>query len=410
MAISFLKKVKRQSLRPVLRLLLFAVVLLPLWMWLAWRWTPRRKLVVAIIDKTVLTPQRQEHVSLNWVLNQEKFTRNKTDLYQRERDYYGFFPLSNDKFRLKGLERFSEDQLQRLSNDADAVYLTDAYGVYSNEWYLHKNEKERSGIVYGGMSPQDLFFLKGMQAKHKLIITEFNCLGSPTPDPLRNEFEKSFGVAWTGWIGRYFDSFDTTVNKELPHWLINNYKKQHDGKWPFHKSGIAFIHKDDRVVILENETHLNKEFPYISSGQEGRTHYGLPGSIRYNYWFDIVKADTTFNHTLATFTIDANEEGIKELNANGIRRAFPAIVVHLNKDYRFFYFAGDFCDNPIGLTASYFKGVGHFDWLLYNRQDPQERAGFFWKVYRPLVTQLLNDYYTSIADRPLPGQRDHLGK
>lgn len=362
-------------------------------MWLAWRLTPRRRLVVAIIDKTVLTAQGQEHVSLNWVLNQEKFTRNNTDLYQRERDYYGFFPLSNDKFKLKGLERFSEDQLQRLSNDADLAYLTDTYGIYGNEWYKHKNEKERSGIVYGGMSQQDLYFLKLMQARHKLIITEFNCLGSPTGDPLRSDFERSFGVHWTGWIGRYFDSFDTTVNKELPHWLVNNYRRRHNGKWPFKKSGIAFIHRDDRIVVLEKGTHLNKEFPYIFSDEEGHSHYGLPRRTRYNYWFDIIEVNTSFNHTIATFKIDANEEGLKELKDNGISPDFPAIAVHLNKDYRFFYFAGDFCDNPIGLSASYFKGAGYFDWLLYNRQDPHERAGFFWKVYRPLVTKILNDYY-----------------
>ena len=391
MAVPVLKKSKKR----VPLLLVLAVVLLPLWMWLAWCWTPKRQLIVAIIDKTVLTQQAQEHISLNWILNQERFTRNKTDLYQRSRDYYGFFPSDGDKFRLRGLERFSEEQLQQLSMDADAVYLTDAYGIYRNEWYRHINEKERSGIVYGGMSLQDLYFLQRMQDRHKLIITEFNCLGSPTPDALRNEFEKNFGVFWTGWIGRYFDSFDTTVNKELPHWLINNYKEQHHGKWPFKTSGIALIHKDDRVVILENETHLNKESPAIGSDREAQTHYGLPANIRYNYWFDIMRFDSTRNHAIATYKIDANEEGKREMNANGIGMSFPAVIAHLDKDYRFFYFAGDFCDNPIGLTASYFKGSGHFDWLLYNSHDPRERARFFWKAYRPLVTTILNDYYAS---------------
>ena len=416
MASSFLKS-ESSSLRPatgwvvtskvaigrVARLLLLAGILLPLWMWLAWRWTSRRKLVIAIIDKTVLTSQGQEHVSLNWVLNQEKFTRNNRDLYQRERDYFGFFPLDKERFREKGLERFSEEQLQQLSKDADAAYLTDAYGIYGNEWFHHKPEKERSGIVYGGLSPQDLYFLKQMQVRHKLIITEFNCLGSPTPDPLRNDFEKTFGVHWSGWIGRYFDSFDTTLNNELPHWLIDHYRQQHNGKWPFTRSGIAFVHRDDRIVVLEKETHLNKEFPYIFSGEEGQAHYGLPASTRYNYWFDIITVDTTFNHKLATFKIDANEKGLKEMNTYGIKNSFPAVVVHLGKDYRFFYFAGDFCDNPIGLTTSYFKGIRYFDWLLYNRHDAQERKGFFWKVYRPLVTSILNDYYPE-------GSRAHRGK
>ena len=383
------------------RLAVFTIVLLPLWMWLFWRLTPKRKLVVAIIDKTVLTSKGQEHVSLNWVLNQERFAKNKTELYQHEKDYYGFFPLNDHKFRLKGLERFSGDQLEQLSNDADVAYLTDAYGIYNNEWYQRGDAKERSGILYGGMSEKDLYFLKQMRAKHKLIITEFDCLGSPTPDILRSDFEKNFGVRWTGWIGRYFDSFDTAVNRELPKWLVRNYQQQHDGQWPFKKSGIAFVRNDDKIVILENETHLNTEFPYIFFNGEAKAHYGLPERIKYIYWFDIMYTDTSINHVLSKFEIDVNESGKKELSANGIPSSFPAISVHINSDYRFFYFSGDFCDNPIRLTSSYFKGSGYFRWLMYNRQDPLERESFFWKVYRPLLTTVLNDYY---------GEKGHLGK
>ncbi len=35
----------------------------------------------------------------------------------------------------KGLERFNAQQLDQLSTDAKAAYLTDTYGVFSNEWY-----------------------------------------------------------------------------------------------------------------------------------------------------------------------------------------------------------------------------------------------------------------------------------
>lgn len=395
MAASFLKQCKSVFIR----LLVFSVMLLPAWMWIAWRLTSHRRLVIAIIDKTVLTKKGQEHISLNWILNQEKFTKNNTEGYQCDRDYFGFFPLRNDTFRIKGLERFNKAQLRQLSNDADAAYLTDAYGISNNDWYRRQDAAERSGILYGGMSPQDLYFLQSMQDMHKLIITEFNCLESPTPVPVRKAFEKSFGVYWTGWVGRYFDSFDTVRNRELPRWLIENYKRQHDGKWPFTKSGIAFIYMDDRIVILENGTHLNKEFPYIFSDEEGQRHYGLPANIRYTYWFDIMKADTLYNHIIARYEITANENGKKELRINGLDTVFPAIIVHINKDYRFFYFSGDFCDNPIGLTTSYFKGIHYFQWLMYNKRDPMERESFFWKAYRPLMTRILNDYY-----------RDHFGK
>jgi hypothetical protein len=221
MATTFLKP----SIGSVLRAILVILLLLPVWMFIAWLCTGKRKMVIAIIDKTVLTTKGQEHISLNWVLNQEKFSKtNSAELYKRERDYFGFFPLENEKFKLKGLERFTTTQLDQLSADADAVYITDAYGIYKNEWFKQGDSKERSGTVYGGLSQQDFYFLQQMRAKHKLIITEFNCLASPTSPTVRSSFENGFGIKWTGWIGRYFDSFDTTKNKELPKWLITNYK------------------------------------------------------------------------------------------------------------------------------------------------------------------------------------------
>jgi len=365
---------------------------MPLWMWLAWRFTQNKQLIVAIVDKTVLNTQDQEHISLNWVLTHERFTKNKAELYDRKHDYFGFFPAPNEKFSIKGLERFNDKQLQQLSTAADAVYFTDAYGIYRNEWYARGNIAERSGIIYGGMSDEDLYFLTQMKAQHKLIITEFNCLGSPTRESARDEFARQFGIHWTGWIGRYFGSLDTNVNHELPPWLIHNYKNQHNGRWPFTKAGIAFVHNDDRVVILEDQTQLIDPLPHIIAIQEGKQHYGLPGSIKYSFWFDVIQADTSFTHSLASFAIDANETGKKELAAAGIPTGFPAITTHINNDYRFFYFSADFCDNPIGMGTSYFKGIQYLQFLLYNSRDPEERVSFFWKVYRPLVTRILYDY------------------
>jgi len=66
------------------------ILLLPLWMWLAWWLTPRRPLVAAIIDKTVLRPDGQEHISLTWILNHQRFTKTKQRGYSIDEDYFGF--------------------------------------------------------------------------------------------------------------------------------------------------------------------------------------------------------------------------------------------------------------------------------------------------------------------------------
>jgi hypothetical protein len=394
MAIPVLTRKRR---RPFFRVIILTLVLSPLLMLIMWWLWPKRKFVIAIVDKTVLTTEGREHISLNWVLNQQRFAKSDNQLYKRTDDYYGFFPLKDEQYELRGLERFDSVQLEQLSIDIDAAYFTDTYGIYKNEWYKKGDAKERSGIIYGGMSLQDVTLLKKLQQKHKLIVSEFNCLGSPTPRAVSKQFEQLFGIKWTGWIGRYFDSFDSVTNKELPHWLINNYRQQHDGKWPFRKSGIALVHADSRIVVLENKTHLNNALPHIFATAEGTDHYGMAAKMKYAFWFDIVSPDYAVNKVVSSYFIDANEVGQKELRNNGIPASFPAVISHVADDYSFFYFSGDFCDNPVELVSSRFKGIRLLKWFMYNTSpDPQERKSFFWELYRPLVTTLLEDYYATL--------------
>lgn len=380
----------------VLGTILLLLFLMPLWLFLIWNFFPKKKMVLAVVDKTVLTKVGQEHVSLNWVLLQEKYSKTKKDLYNRSQDYFGFFPEENKNFELKGLERFSTQQLDRLSDDADLAYFTDTYGIYRNEWYAKGDEKERSGIIYGGMSEQDIEFLGMMKNKHKLILSEFNCLGSPTPKLVSSKFQELFGIGWTGWIGRYFDSFDTTINKELPKWVVRNYKAQNQGKWPFTKGGIVFVHSDDRIVILEKDNDLLEEFPEIQANEEGQKKYKLPESFYYTFWFDIIESNNNINHTIANFVINTNNHGTQLLAKNGIPASFPAISLHKNADYKFFYFSADFSDNPIELNTAYLKFVPYFRKFMYNRRDPMDRKATFWEIYQPMVTTVLNEYHQDI--------------
>jgi hypothetical protein len=382
--------------RKLLQLIIPALIIFPLVMWIFWFFTPKKKLVVAIVDKTVLTTDAQEHTSLWWILNHNRFTKTATQSYKNSRDYFGFFPKDNERFKLKGLERFSSEQLKQLSNDADLAYFTDTYGMYRSEWYNQKQSTDRSNLIYGGMSAQDIEFLQDMKDRHKLIITEFNTIGSPTNAENRDKFEKMFGMHWTGWTARYFDNFDTTKNKELPRWLIGNYKKQHGQKWPFHKAGLAFVHNDDdQIVILEDSTHLTDPVPHIISFGYGQKVFGLPEKMKYPFWFDIITPSLSINHAVSRFDISLNAAGTAELKKYNIPTTFPAIVMHKDKDYQFYYFSGDFCDNPIGMGTSYFKGISMFRWMFYNSDDPAERKSFFWTFYRPMITAILEEQATS---------------
>lgn len=372
------------------KIILGVIVSIPLLMWLFWFFTPGEKLVVAIIDKTVLDGKGQEHISLNWILNHEKLKKNNKDSYQITRDYFGFFPKDNNKFRLKGLERFSNAQLITLSNDADLVYITDTYGIYNQEWYHEQNKQGSSGILYGGLSKNDISFLKLMKAKHKLILTEFNTIGSPTAPEIRGQFESLFGMKWSGWTARYFNSLDTLVNEELPVWMIKNYKANNANKWPFKKAGIVFVSDKDHLVVIEDSTHLKDPMPYIVSTKEGQSEYGLPEKIKYPFWFDIIIPNEQTNKIAANFNLALNKKGVDELTKFGIPTSFPAVLYQKSAHPKFYYFSGDFCDNPISLTTSYFKGISAFKFLFYNTEDPMERKSFFWNFYRPLITTILD--------------------
>lgn len=369
------------------------VSVIPLWMFLAWVLWPKKKLTIAIVDKTVLNRDGQEHVSLGWVLNNQKYTKNKTELYKVDRDYYGFFPLENKKYQLKGLERFTENELEKLSNDADAAYITDAYGIYRREWFTSKESTERSGVLYGGMSEQDMTLMQKLKAKHKLIVTEFNCIGSPTSVNVKNKFEQEFGVHWTGWVGRYFDNLDTAVNKELPQWLIKGYIKQHNNVWPFKNGGLAFVHADERIEIIEEKTHLTDAVPVIVSNKFAQEKYELPAKMYYPFWFDIVKAHASKNTIVSQFELALNDKGKAVLQQAGIPPKFPAVQIHEGNDYRFYYFSADFSDNPITFRNSYYKGIHFLNWIFDKSENKGDRTTFFWKFYEPLLRNILNDYY-----------------
>ena len=374
------------------------LIILPLLMWLGWVLTPNTKLVVAIIDKTVLTPEGQEHISLNWVLNHEKYTKTSDKGYEVNRDYFGFFPQKNEEFQLKGLERFSYQKIEQLSTDADLVYFTDTYGIYNNEWYHSGDINERSGILYGGLGDKDLYLLKQMKEKNKLILTEFNTIGSPTATRNRKDFEEMFSLEWTGWTARYFENLNVRENKEIPAWLVKNYKNNHGGKWPFTNSGIAFVNSHDEVVILEQGTHLNEAVPHIVTNASYQENFSLPASIKYTFWFDIIIPNEKVNEAIASFEIDANEAGVSELKKNGIPTVFPAVTRYKGNDYTFYYFSGDFADNPVKMESSYFKGIGLFKGLFYDERHLMERKSFFWKFYKPLLTNILEDYAEKNSD------------
>ena len=387
----------------LLVLLLGALIGLPLFMRVSWHLSDPRLLNVFILDKTVLNDSYQEHLSLNWVLKNQKFVKPDGELYLPEQDYFGFFPDGQGGYSINDLEsKFTED-LGTLADEFDVAYYTDLYGIYWIEWhneYPHIRPEaipgrmgERSQWIYGGLTSNELAFLRLMKDRKKLIINEFNIMGSPTAYTVRKAYEEMFDLEWENWTGRFFSPLDTTINEDIPQWLVRNYMEQNNGEWPFEKAGIAFVRNDDRIVVLEYETHLTNEIPYIHSSPGMVEEYGVVPSIRYPYWFDICSTGDS-NEVLAEYRIETNHRGDSILNLWGIPKVFPAVIKNRG-EYPFYYFAGDFSDNPINLKSARLKHIEMVDHFLYAPLT-YERRSFFGLYYRPLVTSILNDYFDKI--------------
>ena len=375
------------------------VISIPIWMWGAWLLTPKKKMVLAIINKTEATPKSRQHLALTWLLNNEKYTKTRKKLYDLRSDYFGFYPSGDASYKIKGMERFSSGQLDQLSNDCDGAYYVDTYGVYGSDLAEEgSGSRKKTGLIYGGLSAQDMNFLRRLKSRNKLIIAEFNTLEAPTGVNIRKEFENEFGLRWSGWTCKYFESLDPTENKELPHWLVTNYKVRNKGKWPFKKDGLAFVDSIGGVVILEDFIHLNNPVPNIQTPKEQQKQLHLPESIKFPFWFDIIIPDTTRNKVLAGININLTEKGKNLLVVNQIPLQIPAIIGHQGSDYQFYYFSGSFCStNTLSESSSHFKWISEFKSFLYNEDDTLEPTSFFWNFYRPLMATVLQNYYRKIS-------------
>ncbi len=377
--------------------LLALIVMMPLFMWMAWLLTPVKPLNIAIIDKTVLTRQVREHASFNWILKNLRITKKDRSFYRPASDYFGLFPEREDQFdknkntyQKKGLELFSHAQIDSIAGTLDMAYYTDTYGLYYNEW-KDIDILEHSPLIYGGMSAADIYLLAALKQKKKLIITEFNDVATPTNKEVRQLFATLFGVNWSGWAGRYFDILDTSRNAELPVWLKKGYVAQHGFKWPFKKAGIALVNEDGRVEILEKDTHLSHEYPVIVSSDTTANRFGVTDRMDYAYWFDINRSSFP-NNIISRYILDTNAEGDAILKKNGIPKSFPA-VIERKEDCNFYYFCGDFAENKVSDWLANLKYINRVKYTITISREGTDPAPFFWKYYVPLISTIMKENF-----------------
>lgn len=384
-------------------IIVVAIFLIPLWSFLAWYFTPLRPIQIFILDKTVPNLRYEEHRSLIWLLRHFRYSYGER-LYRADMDYYGFHPTEPGKsYRIYDLEGFRKEDLIELANRYDMAWIADSYGVYKNDWESGELSQDRNPIIYGRLSSEEADFLEIMADQGKLVIGEFNIIGTPTSWRVRRQIEKRFGFRWSGWTGRHFDSLDST-NYDLPRWVIHNYTEQYDTSWHFHNSGIVLTHSDETIVVLELYNHLTKDRPEIITSLAGSEAFPkLPAQLDYPFWFDICSHDSS-NQTLAYYEIHTSPRGDSLLSLLNIPKLFPAAF--RSKNALFYYFAGDVSDTRVNNYLSYFRGIHVIRGFFYKTGDSTDRDRFFWEYSYPLTKAILDEYQRTLKQANILSARD----
>lgn len=342
-----------------------------------------------VIDKTTPEKKFSEHLSFFWVANQNKWVKNTGEEYNYAEDFLGFHPQKDGKYVIKDLKIFGEESSVRLADSLDVVFFADTYGIYNSNWKDHPDfGKDTISLFYGGMQPEEFNLLRELKRKGKTIIAEFNLFASPTSPVIRRQTEELLGIKWSGWVGKYYQTLDTIIDPKIPKWVTELYRKNYKSEYKFSKGGIVLVDNRERIIILEEETHLNERFPILKSDLSTQLEYNVPEKVYYPFWFDINESDDR-NHVLANFEIDVNKKGKQLMDSLNVPNEFPAIIEHDN-DYRFLYFACDFSDNPMGIYSSYFRGIENISGAFYSPHQMKDRKMFFWKYYRPFMSTVMD--------------------
>ncbi|CAG9621258.1 hypothetical protein [Sutcliffiella rhizosphaerae] len=350
--------------------LLLGVVASPFVLWFL---TPSTKMGILIIDKTVPDQTYREHLGLTWALNHLKIKKDDGTNYQLHEDYVGYHPAADGSHTIKG---YPEGEKH------DFIYVADGYGVYSEDLTTGNPEGERSELIYGGMTLEDVTYIKQQLYEHgSTLIGEFNTFGSPTPDDVKESFYEMYNLTWTGWIGRYFEDLS---NEEVPVWAKKNYENQYNNEWSFTGKGVVFVDDTDKIVVLEVE-EMEESSVRFTFTEKGQDVFDSHEEALYQYWFDVIipKDDT---EVLASFSLSLTKEAEAKLEENDIPAVFPAVIHHQNATFESYYFAGDFADQSD--LPSLYQAYGLPTWKKWQASKNTAEA-FYWRIYHPMLKTVL---------------------
>lgn len=385
---------KMKKIKFSVKYIFIFIFITPLFLWVLWLFKSSEKVNIFIMNKTS-DNKTSESIAFKWFLTNKKYKKTNGQFYSLKNDFLGAHTKDKNKFNLNDISTFSEKELDSIVDFYHLVYYIDTYGVTRNKCAENDSDDYYSMNCYGGLDKNDHLFLKKMKEENKLIITEFNFFAPPTTNENRMRLENLFGLKWTNWLGKYFNSLDTTDNSELPEWIVRLYKKQHNNQWPFKNAGIVFVHTNEILVVLEHTTDLVCESPVVTTAINEREKFNIPDKINYLHWFDIMSTTDSNNHAVSLFEIKTTPRGDSILAFYKIPGVFPA--VYENNNELFYYFCGDFSDISSDLYLSRFKFIPEIKKSIYKTNSLKRKESFYWHYYFPFIQKIMNNYLNKIS-------------
>lgn len=358
------------------------LLLLPL---ILWHSSSGRAMNVLIIDKTVPDQTYREHKGITWALNHYKFTKEDDTAYDLASDYVGFHPQDDYHYRITSLTDTSHQS-------HDLIYMADTYGVYEEEFFGDNQEGNRSELIYGGLTMEEVAFLEtAVFDNQTALIAEFNSFASPTETAVKERFTSLLGIEWNGWIGRYFTELDRTQSDEIPVWMIENYERQMEDEWAFSGPGLVFVRDDDFLIVLEEGKDFEGNGVSFEFTEAGEEFFDESLTSRYDYWFDVVEA--TDADVLAEYHLGLTEEGKERLGEFSISEEFPAVTYRSHQGTPLFYFAGDYADLETTPSFYQYRGLDRLNRAISRLQFRGDSA-FYYRAYLPMMRHILNSTYS----------------
>ena len=177
-------------------------------------------------------------------------------------------------------------------------------------------------------------------------------------------------------------------------------------RWPHRPRPRALAEHDDGrppppALRLRQSPHAAarrrrpaEAIPKIYTDKKYQSLFGVPGVIIYPYWIDIMINKNDSNEIISKYVLATTRGGEDLLKNNGIPKIFPGII-HLHTDYTFYYFCGDFADNPTKFRFAKLDGITGLKFLMYNAMDVTDRNRFFWEFYLPMMQTIFKESYST---------------